>query len=104
MDKLQFSTALADIWKTASEPISALMKPCPELAKDENSRERLAEVLYNLAEASGYFHTHTALYAETPERYGISQVFRIKATEWESAKSGEVILKAAGRKGDVARE
>lgn len=89
MDKLQFSTALADIWKTVSRTNKYIDETMPwKLAKDENSRERLAEVLYNLAESIRIISILIQPFmSETPEKIwhqlGISDK---KATEWESAK------------------
>lgn len=89
MDKLQFSTALADIWKTVSRTNKYIDETMPwKLAKDENSRERLAEVLYNLAESIRIISILIQPFMpETPEKIwhqlGISDK---KATEWESAK------------------
>ncbi len=89
MDKLQFSTALADIWKTVSRTNKYIDETMPwKLAKDENSRERLAEVLYDLAESIRIISILIQPFMpETPEKIwhqlGISDK---KATEWESAK------------------
>ena len=105
MDKLQFSTALADIWKTVSRTNKYIDETMPrKLAKDENSRERLAEVLYNLAESLRIISILIQPFMpETPEKIwhqlGISDK---KATEWESAKKwGGYPEGSQVRKGDV---
>ncbi|WP_242973486.1 methionine--tRNA ligase [Pseudoclostridium thermosuccinogenes] len=52
MDKLQFSSALAEIWKVISRTNKYIDETMPwVLAKDEASKPRLAAVLYNLAES-----------------------------------------------------
>jgi len=52
LDKLQFSTALAEIWKTISRTNKYIDETMPwVLAKDEANKPRLACVMYNLAES-----------------------------------------------------
>ncbi len=52
MDKLQFSTALAEIWKVISRANKYIDETQPwVLGKDESKKARLASVLYNLAES-----------------------------------------------------
>ena len=52
MEKLQFSIALADIWKTISRCNKYIDETAPwVLAKDPENSKRLACVLFNLAEA-----------------------------------------------------
>jgi len=52
LDKLQFSTALSEIWKAVSRTNKYIDETMPwVLAKEEKNRPRLAEVLYNLAES-----------------------------------------------------
>ncbi len=52
LDKLQFSTALAEIWKAVSRTNKYIDETMPwVLAKEEKNKPRLAEVLYNLAES-----------------------------------------------------
>lgn len=52
LDKLQFSSALIEIWKTISRTNKYIDETMPwTLAKDDANRARLAEVLYNLAES-----------------------------------------------------
>lgn len=52
LDKLQFSTALTEIWKVISRTNKYIDETMPwALAKDEESKPRLAAVMYNLAES-----------------------------------------------------
>ena len=52
MDALQFSTALADVWKLVSRTNKYIDETCPWiLAKDEANQARLATVMYNLCES-----------------------------------------------------
>ncbi|HHW32245.1 MAG TPA: methionine--tRNA ligase [Clostridiaceae bacterium] len=52
MDKLQFSSALAEIWKAIARTNKYIDETMPwVLAKDESKKARLAAVLYNLAES-----------------------------------------------------
>ena len=52
LDKLNFSIALADIWKFVSRTNKYIDETAPwALAKDESKKARLAEVMYNLCES-----------------------------------------------------
>jgi methionyl-tRNA synthetase len=52
MDGLQFSTALAEVWKFVSRTNKYIDETMPwALAKDEGKKARLAAVLYNLCES-----------------------------------------------------
>jgi methionyl-tRNA synthetase len=52
MDKLQFSNALTEIWKAVSRTNKYIDETAPwVLAKDETKKDRLAAVMYNLAES-----------------------------------------------------
>ena len=52
MDKMQFSTALAEVWKAVSRTNKYIDETEPWiLARDDNERDRLAAVMYNLAES-----------------------------------------------------
>ncbi len=52
LDKLNFSVALADIWKFVSRTNKYIDETGPwALAKDETKKARLAEVMYNLCES-----------------------------------------------------
>ena len=52
LDKLQFSSALSEIWKVISRTNKYIDETMPwKLVKDESSKTRLAGVIYNLAES-----------------------------------------------------
>ncbi|NLD45717.1 MAG: methionine--tRNA ligase, partial [Clostridiaceae bacterium] len=52
LDKLQFSSALTEIWKAVSRTNKYIDETMPwVLAKDDSNSARLAEVMYNLAES-----------------------------------------------------
>ena len=52
LDKLQFNLALAEIWKAISRTNKYIDETMPwALAKDESQKDRLATVLYSLAES-----------------------------------------------------
>jgi len=52
LDKLQFSSALTEIWKTISRVNKYIDETMPwTLAKKEENKARLAKVMYNLAES-----------------------------------------------------
>ena len=52
LDKLQFSTALTEIWKAVSRTNKYIDETMPwTLAKKDENKARLAEVMYNLAES-----------------------------------------------------
>ncbi|KNY28745.1 methionine--tRNA ligase [Pseudobacteroides cellulosolvens] len=52
LDKLQYNTALTEIWKTISRVNKYIDETMPwVLAKDEANNKRLAAVMYNLAES-----------------------------------------------------
>lgn len=52
LDKLQFSSALTEIWKAVSRTNKYIDETMPwVLAKDEENKARLAEVMYNLVES-----------------------------------------------------
>ena len=89
LDKLQFSTALTEIWKTVSRTNKYIDETTPWiLAKDESNRGRLAAVLYNLAESLRVISVLIQPFMpETPEKIfsqlGIANDFLL----WESTKS-----------------
>lgn len=52
LDKLQFSTALTEIWKAIARTNKYIDETMPwALAKDEQKKARLAQVMYNLVES-----------------------------------------------------
>lgn len=89
MDRLQFSSALAEIWKAISRTNKYIDETMPWiLAKSEENRPRLAAVMYNLAESLRIVSVLLQPFMpETPEKIwkqlGISGS---GALEWESAK------------------
>jgi methionyl-tRNA synthetase len=52
LDKLQFSSALTEMWKAISRTNKYIDETMPwVLAKDESKKQRLAAIMYNLAES-----------------------------------------------------
>ncbi|QNU67187.1 methionine--tRNA ligase [Ruminiclostridium herbifermentans] len=107
IDKLQFSTALTEIWKVISRANKYIDETMPWiLAKDESNAARLAQVMYNLAETLRVVSILILPFMpETPEKIwnqlGImdkSLVEWDKAKEWglypsgASVKKGEIIF------------
>ncbi len=89
MDKLQFSSALTEIWKAISRTNKYIDETMPwVLAKSEENRGRLASVMYNLAESLRIISILTQPFMpETPER--IRQQLGIGGSgndDWDSAK------------------
>ncbi len=89
LDKLQFSTALAEIWKAVSRTNKYIDETLPwALAKEESQRGRLASVMHHLAESIRIISILIEPFMpETPSK--IRQVMRIPAcmTAWEDAKA-----------------
>lgn len=89
MDNLQFNVALSEIWKTVSRTNKYIDETMPwVLAKEEAKKDRLAAVLYNLAESIRVISILIQPFMpETPEKIwhqlGLAQG---DATSWESAK------------------
>ncbi|NLL06094.1 MAG: methionine--tRNA ligase [Clostridiaceae bacterium] len=105
LDKLQFSSALTEIWKVISRTNKYIDETMPwVLAKDETNKPRLAGVMYNLAESLRIISILLQPFMpETPEKIwnqlGLEDK---KAIEWDSAKSWGIY--AAGtrvNKGEV---
>lgn len=107
LDKLQFSTALTEIWKAVSRTNKYIDETMPwVLAKDESNKSRLAMVMYNLAETLRVISILIEPFMpETPEKIwnqlGISDKSLVqweKAKEWgiypsgSSVNKGEVIF------------
>jgi len=88
MDKLQFSTALAEIWKAISRTNKYIDETMPwVLAKSEENRPRLAAVLYNLAESLRIVSILIEPFMpETPEKIRQQLGIADYAHEWDSAK------------------
>jgi len=89
MDKLQFSSALVEIWKAISRTNKYIDETMPwVLAKSEESKPRLAAVMYNLAESLRIVSILIQPFMpETPEKIwhqlGITDK---SALEWDSSK------------------
>jgi len=105
MDKLQFSSALTEIWKTISRTNKYIDETMPwVLAKDESNKARLAEVMYNLAESIRVISILIQPFMpETPakiwEQLGIKDS---DALTWDSTKEwGKYPENAKVKKGDV---
>jgi len=89
MDNLQFNVALSEIWKTVSRTNKYIDETMPWiLAKDEEKRERLAAVMYNLAESIRVISVLIQPFMpETPEKiWSQLGLADSDATSWESAK------------------
>jgi methionyl-tRNA synthetase len=90
LDKLQFGTALGEIWKVISRTNKYIDETMPwVLAKDEGDHPRLAEVMYNLAETLRIVSILIQPFMpETPDK--IWSQLGIKDREvltWESTKT-----------------
>ena len=89
MDKLQFSTALVEIWKAISRTNKYIDETMPwVLAKSDDNKPRLAEVMFNLAESLRIVSILIQPFMpETPEK--IWHQLGITGTdvlEWDNAK------------------
>lgn len=89
LDKLQFSSALMEIWKAISRTNKYIDETMPWiLAKDEAKKDRLAAVLYNLTESLRIISILIQPFMpETPKK--IWEQLGIKDSElvsWESTK------------------
>ncbi len=88
LDKLQFSTALAEIWKAISRTNKYIDETMPwVLAKSDENKPRLAAVMYNLAESLRIVSILILPFMpETPEKIwqqlGISG--QAEALDWDS--------------------
>ncbi len=90
MDQLQFSTALAEIWKVVGRSNKYIDETAPWLlAKSESDANRLAAVLYNLAETIRVvsiliqpFLTHTSA-----KIWAALAIPAGEQTAWESART-----------------
>ena len=88
LDKLQFSTALQEIWKAISRTNKYIDETMPwVLAKDENKKSRLAQVLYNLAESIRIISILIQPFMpETPEKIWEQLSICQSCRSWESTK------------------
>ncbi len=104
LDKLQFSTALAEIWKLVSRTNKYIDETMPwVLAKDESKRNRLAAVMYNLAESIRIISILIQPFMpETPAKIWEQLGIGGEAVEWDSSKKwGTYPAGAVVRKGEV---
>jgi methionyl-tRNA synthetase len=105
LDKLQFSTALTEIWKAVSRTNKYIDETMPwVLAKDEANNPRLAQVMYNLAETLRIISILIQPFMpETPEKIWNQLGITDKSlVEWEKSKEWGVYPVGAGiNKGDV---
>ncbi len=105
LDRLQFSTALAEIWKAVARTNKYIDETMPwVLAKDEANGPRLAQVMYNLAETLRIIAILIQPFMpETPAKiWGQLGIEDRSLVEWDKAK--EWGLYPAGihvNKGDV---
>lgn len=105
LDKLQFSSALTEIWKVISRTNKYIDETMPwKLAKDEENKARLAEVIYNLAESLRIISILLQPFMpETPEKiWHQLGIVDKNIINWESSKSwGLYPVGAKVNKGDV---
>jgi methionyl-tRNA synthetase len=87
LDKLQFSSALTEIWKAISRTNKYIDETMPwSLAKDEQNRPRLAQVMYNLAESIRIVSILIQPFMpETPEKIWKQLSVPESQRKWESA-------------------
>lgn len=90
LDKLQFSTALTEIWKAISRTNKYIDETMPwVLAKSDENKPRLAAVMYNLAESLRIISILIQPFMpQTPEKIwhqlGITGI--AEALDWDSAR------------------
>lgn len=106
LDKLQYNTALTEIWKTISRVNKYIDETMPwVLAKDEANNKRLAAVMYNLAESLRIISVLIQPFMpETPEKIW-NQLGIMGSThilDWDSSKTwGKYPGGTKVNKGDV---
>lgn len=105
MDNLQFSNALAEVWKLISRANKYIDQTMPWiLAKDESKKDRLATVIYNLADciriisvliSSFMPNTPALIWAQLGMDHG-------QGTNWEDIKQfGKLPTGIKVRKGEI---
>ncbi len=105
MDNLQFSNALAEVWKLISRANKYIDQTMPWiLAKDESKKDRLATVIYNLADciriisvliSSFMPNTPALIWAQLGMDHG-------QGTDWEDIKQfGKLPTGIKVRKGEI---
>lgn len=87
LDKLQFSTALTEIWKAVSRTNKYIDETMPwSLAKNDGNRARLAQVMYNLAESIRIISILIQPFMpETPQKIWTQLAIPESQTAWKSA-------------------
>lgn len=87
LDKLQFSTALTEVWKAVSRTNKYIDETMPwSLAKDEAKKTRLASVMYNLAESIRIVSILIQPFMpETPEKIWAQLGIPENQRSWDSA-------------------
>jgi methionyl-tRNA synthetase len=87
LDKLQFSTALTEIWKAISRTNKYIDETMPwSLAKDEQKKSRLAGVMYNLVESIRIVSILIQPFMpETPEKIWGQLSIPENQRDWDSA-------------------
>jgi methionyl-tRNA synthetase len=106
LDKLQFSTALTEIWKAISRTNKYIDETMPwVLAKSDEDKPRLAAVMYNLAESLRIISILIQPFMpETPEKiwYQLGISGMTEALDWDSARQwGKYPDGACVNKGDL---
>jgi len=90
LDKLQFNSALTEMWKAVSRTNKYIDETMPwVLAKDEANHPRLAEVMYNLAESIRIISILIQPFMpETPEKiWAQLGITDNAALSWDSART-----------------
>ncbi len=88
METMQFNTALAQIWKLVSRTNKYIDETAPwVLAKDENSKNRLAGVMYHLAESLRIIAVLIAPFMPTTSTQIFEQLGIKEEMGWDSAKT-----------------
>ena len=88
METMQFNTALAQIWKLVSRTNKYIDETAPwVLAKDGNSKGRLAGVMYHLAESLRITAVLIAPFMPTTSKQIFEQLGITEEMGWDSAKT-----------------
>ncbi len=89
LDKLQFSTALTEIWKAVSRTNKYIDETMPwALAKDETKKGRLASVMHHLAESIRIISILIEPFMpETPAKIQAALHIPAAMTAWEDSKA-----------------
>jgi len=97
LDKLQFSAALTEIWKSISRTNKYIDETMPwALAKNEENKPRLAEIMYNLAESIRIISILLQPFMpETPPKIWKQLAVSEEDRTWESAGQWGVYKQSA---------